>query len=197
MKVVLNVLPKALIPNKLSTYLYSISKIFNNVKELFMFDNCGHKLMNNPRFPCDPKLFSYCYPDYDSEFGCILPCYRQYKKKYRPGNDQCLKNIETVQDVMNIIYKITEEGFNTPERLTDRISYLYRLNPPGHDELAKLSLMHSSVLGTAGIEEYAVTTVWMCAMQAIIQEKVATVHVSVILFVTCGAPKCRFFIHRS
>jgi hypothetical protein len=79
-----------------------------------------------------------------------------------------LKNIKTVNDAVKSIQYICNEGYETSDKIMDRLSYIYSIYLPSETDLAKLSLLYQSVIDTYGIEEYAILTLWISAIQAII-----------------------------
>lgn len=80
----------------------------------------------------------------------------------------CLKNIKTVNDAVNSLKRISNEGNDTSDKIMERLMYIYSIDLPSETDLAKLSLLHQSVIDTYGIEEYAILTIWVCAIQSII-----------------------------
>ncbi len=79
-----------------------------------------------------------------------------------------LKHIKTAGDAVNYLKRIAYEGHDTSDKIMERLLYIYSIYLPSEKDLAKLSLLHQSVVDTYGIEEYAVLTIWVCAIQAII-----------------------------
>jgi hypothetical protein len=100
-----------------------------------------------------------------------FPCITR-KKKTNCKNvcrDPCLKDIYNISDAIDVLSVLTTNGYVTAETITERLSFLYRINPPGHDELSRLSLIHNSFINTGGMEEYAISTIWMVANESILR----------------------------
>ena len=79
-----------------------------------------------------------------------------------------LKNIKTINDAINCIKRISNEGNDTSDKIMERLIYIYSIYLPSEIDLAKLSLLHQSVIDTYGIEEYAILTIWLSAIQSVI-----------------------------
>ncbi len=80
----------------------------------------------------------------------------------------CLKNINSCKDAVIFLKRLSNEGNDNIDKLANKVYTLYSYDLPTEIELAKLSLLQQSVINTNGPEEYAISTVWMCAMQSII-----------------------------
>lgn len=80
----------------------------------------------------------------------------------------CLKNINSCKDAIIFLKRLSNEGYDNIDKLANKVYTLYSDDLPTEMELAKLSLLQQSVINTRGSEEYAISTVWMCATQSII-----------------------------
>jgi hypothetical protein len=74
--------------------------------------------------------------------------------------------INSVNDAVQLLQTLSTNGYNSSENLTTNIMKLYYLNPPN---MEKLSLLQQSVQNTGGIEEYAIVTLYICALQYIME----------------------------
>ena len=81
------------------------------------------------------------------------------------------KNLNTVDDTILLVNKLNDNGFNSCDKLMEELCYLFSIYLPSEDELAKLSLLHQSVLGTLGIGEYSTLLLWLSANQSIIDNE--------------------------
>lgn len=81
------------------------------------------------------------------------------------------KNLNTVEDAILLVNKLNNNGFNSCDKLMEELCYLFSIYLPSEDELAKLSLLHQSVLGTLGIGEYSTLLLWLSANQSIIDNE--------------------------
>ena len=103
------------------------------------------------------KLIKYFYLRENKYSNFISNCY--------------LSDIKTIQDAVDTLKYITDNGYNSTDKLIERIIYLYSRDLPDYQYLARLSLLHQSVIDTKGIEEYSILTLWNCAIEAIIEEE--------------------------
>lgn len=103
------------------------------------------------------KLIKYFYLRENKYSNFISNCY--------------LSDIKTIQDAVDTLKYITDDGYNSTDKLIERIIYLYSRDLPDYQYLARLSLLHQSVIDTKGIEEYSILTLWNCAIEAIIEEE--------------------------
>ncbi len=81
------------------------------------------------------------------------------------------KNLNTVEDAILLVNKLNDNGFNSCDKLMEELCYLFSIYLPSEDELANLSLLHQSVLGTLGIGEYSTLLLWLSANQSIIDNE--------------------------
>ena len=103
------------------------------------------------------KLINYFYLRENKYSNFISICY--------------LSDIKTIQDAVDTLKYLTNNGYNSTDKLIERIIYLYSRDLPNYQYLARLSLLHQSVIDTKGIEEYSVLTLWNCAIEAIIEDE--------------------------
>ena len=80
-----------------------------------------------------------------------------------------LKNINTVYDAVKFIKRLASDGYISCDGIMERICYLYSQYLPTDLDLARLSLLYQSVLGTRGIEEYSTLLIWTSAIQSIME----------------------------
>jgi hypothetical protein len=105
------------------------------------------------------------------KFLFINPIYK-LKKFYKYSIFKYyFKNLNTVEDAILLINKLNDNGFNSCDKLMEELCNLFSIYLPSEDELAKLSLLHQSVMGTLGIEEYSTLLIWTCAIQSIIENE--------------------------
>ena len=67
-----------------------------------------------------------------------------------------------------MLRSISDEGPDT-DAMCDRIVSTYRRAPFEDCELQRLSLLQQEYSGTGGAEEYATTTLWVLALQSIME----------------------------
>jgi hypothetical protein len=91
--------------------------------------------------------------------------YNIYLSKYYINNINCTK------DAVQLLRYLYINGYNNSDKIMERLCYLFSLSLPSYNYLAKLSLLHQTVLDTNNEEEYAILTVWSCANQAIIENE--------------------------
>lgn len=61
------------------------------------------------------------------------------------------------------------------DEMCNVLTRCFRLMLPRDDELQRLSLLQQQVVGSGGVAEYAVTTLWLCALQSIIEAELIRV----------------------
>jgi hypothetical protein len=82
-----------------------------------------------------------------------------------------LKNIYTTTDAVTFIKRLAQRGYYSCDQIMEQLCYLYSQYLPTEIDLARLSLLHQSVRGTQGIEEYSILTLWSCAIQSIMEDE--------------------------
>jgi hypothetical protein len=82
-----------------------------------------------------------------------------------------INNINCTKDAVQLLRYLYINGYNNCDKIMERLCYLFSLSLPSYNYLAKLSLLHQTVLDTNNEEEYAILTVWSCANQAIIENE--------------------------
>ena len=82
-----------------------------------------------------------------------------------------INNIYNTQDAVYLLKILSYNGYNSCDKIMDRLCYLFSRSLPSDNYLAKLSLLYQEVLNTNTINEYAMLTVWSCANQAIIENE--------------------------
>lgn len=95
-----------------------------------------------------------------------------------------VNNISCTNDAVQLLRYLYMNGYNNSDKIMERLCYLFSLSLPNDNYLAKLSLLHQTVINRNNEEEYAVLTVWSCANQAIIEnerEKKVFVKVKLII----------------
>lgn len=81
---------------------------------------------------------------------------------------KCIREIKTVPDCIDAIRLVTD-GDGTADQVWKRLVRCFRYSLPTDVELQTLSILQQAVEGTRGIEDYSVTTIWLCALQSIIE----------------------------
>lgn len=119
------------------------------------------------------KLIKYFYLRENKYSNFISNCY--------------LSDIKTIQDAVDTLKYITDNGYNSTDKLIERIIYLYSRDLPDCQYLARLSLLYQSVIDTKGIEEYSILTLWNCAIEAIIEDEERK----------CGYLKIKFIVNNN
>jgi len=71
----------------------------------------------------------------------------------------------------------------------ERLCYLYSLYLPTEVDLSRLSLLHQSVIGTRGIEEYSTLILWTSAIQSIMDAENKKVYKAKIEMLVCKSNK--------
>ena len=80
------------------------------------------------------------------------------------------RTISNVMDAVAMLRDILQK--ETPaDELVDKLLDLYAYQPPTDEELARLSLLQQSMTNTGGAEEYATLTIWMCALQSLLDSE--------------------------
>jgi hypothetical protein len=95
-----------------------------------------------------------------------------------------LKNISNVYDAVKILKQLASDGYNSSDKIMERICYLFSRDLPTEIYLAKLSLLYQSVIGTHRIEEFAILIIWTCAIQSIMEDenkKICKVKIEIIV----------------
>jgi len=103
---------------------------------------------------------------------CISRSSSKIYKRYQTNiASYYLKKISTVYDAVKFLKLVANEGYSSADALMERLCYLYSQYLPTELDLARLSLLHQSVSGTQGIEEYSTLTIWTCAIQSIMEDE--------------------------
>lgn len=92
---------------------------------------------------------------------------RRSKTSYALLRDS-IHRIVTADCCVQIMKDIAFTGASTDD-LCHTLMKLWRIDPPTEVELQTLSLLQQAVAGNGGEVEFAVTTLWLCAMQTIIE----------------------------
>ena len=82
-----------------------------------------------------------------------------------------LKYLTTVNQAILLIKNLSDNGFDTCDKIMEYLCNLFSKYLPTEALLAKLSLLHQSVLGTLGIGEYSTLLLWLSANQSIIDNE--------------------------
>ena len=82
-----------------------------------------------------------------------------------------LKNINTSTDAVIFLKYLDHIGYDSPDKIMDKIYNLFLLYLPTEKYLEKLSLIQQSVEGLNNIEDYSLLTIWTCAILAIIDNE--------------------------
>lgn len=76
--------------------------------------------------------------------------------------------IDDVDECVDVLQTLSENTRDTDD-LCDTLTRCFRMMLPRDDELQRISLLQQRVVGSGGVAEYAVTTLWLCALQSIIE----------------------------
>ena len=82
-----------------------------------------------------------------------------------------LNNISKPKDAVKILKYLSIQGYNNCDKIIERLCYLYSLNLPDSDYMARLSLLHQPLIGSNSESEFALLTLWAAASQAIIENE--------------------------
>lgn len=85
-----------------------------------------------------------------------------------------VQRIQTVADCIDAMRLATDGGDDNSDHVWKRLVKCFRHSLPTDVELQKLSILQQKVEGTRGIEEYSVTTIWLCALQSIMETEPRT-----------------------
>lgn len=80
---------------------------------------------------------------------------------------QSIRDVSSAQDCVEIARNVSHNAGNA-DYLWDSLVNCFRSLLPTEGELQRLSILQQEVEGSCGEEEYAVTTLWLCALQSII-----------------------------
>lgn len=110
------------------------------------------------------KLISFFRKYYD---------YFLFKKNKTTSFDSIrhLYSIYTPKDAINFLYKLVEYGYDS-DAIIEHLVYLYSIKPPNRNHFYRISYLYKSVLNTNSEEEYALATIWICANQSIIYNRI-------------------------
>lgn len=112
-------------------------------------------------------------------FSSLSPYNTNLYKRWRSNKiAYYLKNINTISDCIQVLKCISSEGHDSSDKMISHLNKFYLKNLPSEAYLAKLSLLHQSVNNTYGIEEFAVLTLWISAIQSIIDSEDKTIESS-------------------
>jgi hypothetical protein len=90
-------------------------------------------------------------------------------RKYTVSNlRQSIQDVSSARDCIEIAQKVSRNEGNA-DFLWDSLVNCFRRILPTDRELQRLSILQQEVEGSCGEEEYAVTTLWLCALQSIIE----------------------------
>jgi hypothetical protein len=81
---------------------------------------------------------------------------------------QSIRDVCSAEDCVEIARNVSHNTGNA-DYLWDRLVNCFRSTLPTEGELQRLSILQQKVEGSCGEEEYAVTTLWLCALQSIIE----------------------------
>ena len=83
---------------------------------------------------------------------------------------QSIRDVDSAGDCVQITRTVScSEG--TADYLWDSLVNCFRRVLPTESELQRLSILQQEFEGSCGEEEYAVTTIWLCALQSIIESE--------------------------
>ena len=97
--------------------------------------------------------------------------YLRPNKYYMQLSKYYVNNICSTKDAVQLLRYLYMDGYNNSDKIMERLCYLFSLSLPDDNYLAKLSLLHQTLINRNNEEEYAVLTVWSCANQAIIESE--------------------------
>jgi hypothetical protein len=81
-----------------------------------------------------------------------------------------IRRIESIEDCVRIARHSCYDREGADE-LCDRLVRHFRQSLPTDSELQRLSTLQQRVVGSCGEEEFAVTTLWLCALHSIIESE--------------------------
>jgi hypothetical protein len=87
-----------------------------------------------------------------------------------PGPRERLRTALSASDCV-VAVRCVAMGSASGDELCDRLMRLFRLDPPSETELRRLSTLQQRSAGTGGTEEYATLTVWLCAIESIVDRE--------------------------
>lgn len=91
---------------------------------------------------------------------------------WRPcGEREHLARIRTMTQLIDFVCDIGRD--RNAEYLSEYILDIWRQKLPTEAELMRLSTLQQQVAGTNGLPEYATLTVWLCALQSIMEAEAA------------------------
>jgi hypothetical protein len=96
----------------------------------------------------------------------VFPTQCVIERKYNLRRS--IRDISSAQDCVEIARNVSYNAGNA-DYLWDRLVNCFRSALPTEEELQRLSILQQKVEGFCGEEEYAVTTLWLCALQSIIE----------------------------
>jgi len=104
-----------------------------------------------------------------------ISIYRSSSKLYKKYRNNIiaynLKNIYTTFDAVKLLKRLANDGYTSCDGIMERLCFIYSLYLPTEIDLSRLSLLHQSVLGTWGIEEYSTLMIWTSAIQSIMESE--------------------------
>ncbi len=122
------------------------------------------------------KVYKVLMGDKDPFESSLCPSLSHRKS---PDLRRSMSDIRNTRDCVDVTRSLTETQSSTDDLCTALVR-LYSRRLPKESELRTLSLLQQQVYGTYGVEEYAVTTLWLCALQSIMESELrrATVRTS-------------------
>jgi len=76
-----------------------------------------------------------------------------------------LKNIKNINDVIFILKYLSDNKIlTTTDELFNKIYTCYLFEPPTDSELQIISIIQQKYINTHNIEEYSITTLWVCIL---------------------------------
>ena len=96
----------------------------------------------------------------------VFPTQCVIERKYNLR--QSIRDVCSAGDCVKIARNVSHNAGNA-DYLWDRLVNCFRSSLPTEGELQRLSILQQKVEGSCGEEEYAVTTLWLCALQSIIE----------------------------
>lgn len=99
----------------------------------------------------------------------LIPSQCIMERKYTVNSlRRSIRDVSSARDCVQIAQNVSRNKGNA-DYLWDNLVSCFRRVLPTEWELQRLSILQQEVEGSCGEEEYAVTTLWLCALQSIIE----------------------------
>lgn len=85
-----------------------------------------------------------------------------------PTAREQLRRLRTLHDCV-LVLQLLVTDVSTTDELVAKLIRLYADDKPSEYEMRALSLLQQRASGTCGFEDFAATTLWLCAQEAIMR----------------------------